>query len=211
VLPLFAGIYKRGAGLGPAIAFLYSGPAINILAIILTARVLGIQLGLARAIGAILFSVIIGFVMHLLFLKEERAKMEDALVLPQEENARPLWKTAIYVAVMIAILVFVNWGKPGSIEIETVQGQTILATRAGETADTILYKLNDDASTLSVSKSDVVKVSYPSSCVVQQGRSQGVGRIELVVRQADLAVPIWRCAHCWLPPRASRTPGTYPF
>ena len=163
VLPLFAGIYKRGAGLGPAIAFLYSGPAINILAIILTARVLGIQLGLARAIGAILFSVIIGFVMHLLFLKEEKAKIDAAVVLPQEENARPLWKTAIYVAVMIAILVFVNWGKPGSIEIATVQGQTIVATRAGETADTILYKLNDDASILSVSKSDVVNVSYPLS------------------------------------------------
>ena len=163
VLPLFAGIYKRGAGLGPAIAFLYSGPAINILAIILTARVLGIQLGLARAIGAILFSVIIGFVMHLLFLKEERAKMEAAVVLPQEENARPLWKTAIYVAVMIAILVFVNWGKPGSIEIETVQGQTIAATRAGETADSILYKLNGDTSVLSVSKSDVEHISYPPS------------------------------------------------
>lgn len=108
MLPLFAGIYKRGAGLGPAI---------NILAIILTARILGIQLGLARAIGAVLFSVIIGFVMHLLFLKEEKAKMEDALVLPQEENVRPLWKTATYIAAMIAILVFVNWGKPGSIEI----------------------------------------------------------------------------------------------
>ena len=72
VLPLFAGIYKRGAGLGPAIAFLYSGPAINVLAIILTARILGWQLGLARAIGAVVFSVIIGLLMHLFFLKEER-------------------------------------------------------------------------------------------------------------------------------------------
>jgi uncharacterized membrane protein YraQ (UPF0718 family) len=66
VLPLFAGIYTRGAGLGPAIAFLYSGPAINILAIILTACVLGPSLGLARALGAVLFSVVIGLAMHLL-------------------------------------------------------------------------------------------------------------------------------------------------
>ena len=71
VLPIFSGIYKRGAGLGPAIAFLYSGPAINVLAIILTARVLGIELGIARAIGAIVFSVVIGLVMHFIFLKEE--------------------------------------------------------------------------------------------------------------------------------------------
>ena len=53
VLPLFAGIYTMGAGLGPAIAFLYSGPAINALAIIMTASVLGPSLGIARAVGAV--------------------------------------------------------------------------------------------------------------------------------------------------------------
>mgnify|MGYP002260541392 CR=1 FL=1 len=78
VLPLFAGIHKRGAGLGPAIAFLYSGPAINVLAIVLTARVLGIELGTARAIGAVAFSVIVGFAMHLVFRREEQAKAEAA-------------------------------------------------------------------------------------------------------------------------------------
>ena len=163
VLPLFAGIYKRGAGLGPAIAFLYSGPAINILAIILTARILGVAFGLARAIGAVLFSVVIGLVMHLLFRREEQEKSQAAVAMPEEAEARPLWRTAVYVAIMIAILVFANWGKPGSIEIHTTSGNTIVATRAGETTDTILYKLNGDTRVLSVSKSDVEHVSYPPS------------------------------------------------
>jgi len=163
VLPLFAGIYKRGAGLGPAIAFLYSGPAINILAIILTARILGVAFGLARAIGAVLFSVVIGLVMHLLFRREEQEKSQAAMAMPEEVEVRPLWKTAVYVAIMIAILVFANWGKPGSIEIHTTSGDTIVATRAGETTDTILYKLNGDTRVLSVSKSDVEHVSYPPS------------------------------------------------
>ena len=112
VLPLFAGIYRMGAGLGPATAFLYSGPAINVLAIVLTARVLGLQLGIARAVGAIAFSVIIGLLMHLIFRKEELAKAQAAAVLPEAEETRPLWQTALYFASMVAVLVFANWGKP---------------------------------------------------------------------------------------------------
>jgi len=116
VLPLFAGIYTRGAGLGPATAFLYSGPAINVLAIILTARVLGFELGLARAAGAILFAFLIGLGMHLCFLREERAKQAEAAGFhpAQQEGARPLWQTASYFAAMIGILVFANWGKPAT-------------------------------------------------------------------------------------------------
>jgi len=119
VLPLFAGIYRRGAGIGPATAFLYSGPAINVLAIILTARVLGFELGLARAIGAIVFSVVIGLCMHFIFFREEKNKNtnEDLIIREEEKGARPLWKTALYFAVMIGILVFVNWGKDESIRI----------------------------------------------------------------------------------------------
>ena len=114
VLPLFAGIYTRGAGLGPATAFLYSGPAINVLAIILTARVLGIELGIARAVGAIGFAFLIGLAMHLMFYREERAKAEEAagFDLPEDDSARPLRQTAAYFAVMVGILVFANWGKP---------------------------------------------------------------------------------------------------
>jgi uncharacterized membrane protein YraQ (UPF0718 family) len=114
VLPLFAGIWKRGAGLGPAIAFLYSGPAINVLAIVLTARVLGIEIGAARAIGAIVFSVVIGLFMHLMFLKEEHAKAEAALHMPEPEVERPLWQNVIYFATMVGILVFATWGKPAA-------------------------------------------------------------------------------------------------
>ena len=115
VLPLFGGIYMRGAGLGPAVAFLYSGPAINVLAIVLTARVLGWQLGVARAVGAIAFSVIIGLLMHFIFLKEERAKAAKAqeVYLGDDENGnRPLWQVAVYFLSMVGILVFANWGKP---------------------------------------------------------------------------------------------------
>lgn len=113
VLPLFSGIYKRGAGLGPAIAFLYSGPAINVLAIILTARILGWQLGLARAIGAVAFSVVIGLLMHLIFIKEERARHSSGdFNVGDVKEARSLGQTILYFASMIAFLVFANWGKP---------------------------------------------------------------------------------------------------
>jgi len=113
VLPLFAGIYKRGAGLGPAIAFLYSGPAINVLAIILTARILGWQLGLARAIGAVVFSVVIGLLMHLIFIKEERARYENGdFNVSEIKEPRSLGKTVLYFASMVTFLVFANWGKP---------------------------------------------------------------------------------------------------
>ncbi|WP_372682888.1 permease [Desulfosarcina sp.] len=112
VLPLFAGIWKRGAGLGSAIAFLYSGPAINVLAIILTARILGPDIGAARAVGAVLFSVVIGLFMHLMFRKEEEAKAAAAMHLPTPEVERPLWQTTLLFAVMVGLLVSATWGRP---------------------------------------------------------------------------------------------------
>lgn len=111
VLPLFAGIYRMGAGLGPATAFLYSGPAINVLAIILTARVLGLELGLARAIGAVVFSIVLGLAMHLIFRKQELAKANAQGPMPEADASRPLWKNAAFFAAMIGILVFANWSK----------------------------------------------------------------------------------------------------
>ncbi len=112
VLPLFAGIYTMGAGLGPAIAFLYSGPAINALAIIMTASVLGPSLGIARAIGAISFAVVIGLTMHFMFRKEEAEKERMQAIMPEAEVTRPLWQNVVYFAVLIGILVFANWGAP---------------------------------------------------------------------------------------------------
>lgn len=117
ILPLFSGIYKRGAGLGPAAAFLYSGPAINVLAIILTARILGWELGIARAVSAVVFSIVIGLLMHLIFLKEEKERPKsNGFVMTGAGVDRPLWKNTLYFAVMIFILVFANWGKPGAGE-----------------------------------------------------------------------------------------------
>jgi uncharacterized membrane protein YraQ (UPF0718 family) len=112
ILPLFSSIHKRGAGLGPAIAFLYSGPAINILAIILTARILGFEMGIARIIGAVVFAVVIGSVMSLIYRKEENVKKEAQLNIPETPEKRPLWQTAFHFFSLVAILVFANWGKP---------------------------------------------------------------------------------------------------
>lgn len=113
VLPLFAGIYKKGAGIGPAIAFLYSGPAINVLAIILTARVLGWELGLARAVGAVLFAIIIGLIMALIYKKEDEARMKEAMLqFEQGEETRSALQNIIYFATLVFILIFAAWGKP---------------------------------------------------------------------------------------------------
>jgi uncharacterized membrane protein YraQ (UPF0718 family) len=111
VLPLFKGIYKKGAGLGPAVSFLYSGPAINILAIVLTAKVLGFKIGLARALGAILFAFVIGLVMHLIFRKEDEQRQTDAAMFQPDpgEMPRSLGQNALYMLSMIGILVFINW------------------------------------------------------------------------------------------------------
>jgi len=113
VLPLFAGIYMRGGGIGPATAFLYSGPAINVLAIVLTARVLGWKLGLARAIGAVGFAFLIGLAMHFIYRKEERNREAKSFDLPEDEGKiRPLWKDGVYMTTMIGILIFAAWGEP---------------------------------------------------------------------------------------------------
>ena len=115
VLPLFASIYQRGAGLGPASAFLYSGPAINALAIILTARVLGAELGIARAVGAVTFAVVVGLLMQVLFRKEEEARQgAGGLAMPDEDLPRRPWQDGLYFAAMVGVLVFANWGKPAA-------------------------------------------------------------------------------------------------
>lgn len=114
ILPLFSSIYKRGAGLGPAIAFLYSGPAISILSIILTARILGVEMGVARTVGAISFSIIIGLVMAFIYRKEEKVKKEEQMNFPDLSEKRPMKQTAFHFFTLVAILVFANWGSPAS-------------------------------------------------------------------------------------------------
>jgi len=116
VLPLFASIYRRGAGLGPATAFLYSGPAINVLALILTARVLGLEIGLARAIGAVVFAIVVGLLMAFLFRREEAERQSQETdpfaAAGAEEAPREGWQDALFLLTMVGILVFANWGAP---------------------------------------------------------------------------------------------------
>ena len=113
VLPLFTGIYQRGAGIGPATAFLYSGPAINVLAIILTARVLGLEMGVARAVGAIVFAIVIGIAMAVIFRKEDQERLASpGMEMMELEPTRKLWQEVTFFALMIAFLVFANWGQP---------------------------------------------------------------------------------------------------
>lgn len=115
VLPLFKGIYKKGAGIGPAVSFLYSGPAINILAIILTAKVLGLQLGVARALGAIIFAFVIGLAMQLIHFREDRERTTNAAMFQHDdgEDGRTLGQLALSMASMVGILVFLNWAPSG--------------------------------------------------------------------------------------------------
>ena len=114
ILPLFTSIYKRGAGLGPAVAFLYSGPAISILSIILTARILGLEMGVARMIGAVAFSVIIGLAMSFIFRNEEKVKKEQQMNIVPPPEKRPMWQTSMFFFTLVLILVFANWGAPAA-------------------------------------------------------------------------------------------------
>lgn len=116
ILPLFTSIYKRGAGLGPAVAFLYSGPAISVLSIILTMRILGVELGVARMIGAVCFSVVIGLAMAFIFRREEQAKKEQQMNIVPPPERRPMWQTTLHFFTLVAILVFANWGAPAATD-----------------------------------------------------------------------------------------------
>ncbi len=145
VLPMFAGIYQLGAGLGPASAFLYSGPAINVLAIFLSARVLGLSIGVGRAVGAIVFAVVIGLLMATVFRKGERAKVETALRMPEPEKPpRHISKTALHLACMVLFLVFSDWFNPGNVIVKTVDGRQFNAVVIHETKDTVRFQLEED-------------------------------------------------------------------
>lgn len=145
VLPMFAGIYALGAGLGPATAFLYSGPAINILALFLSARVLGLDLGLGRAVGAILFAVVIGLLMAFIFRRSEAEKAQAAAHIPEVEGpVRPLWKTGLYFLCMLLFLVFSDWFNPGNVILHTKKGEPVKAVILQEMKDQVKVQLEAD-------------------------------------------------------------------
>ncbi len=146
VLPMFAGIYRIGAGLGPAACFLYAGPAINVLAIFLTARVLGFELGVARVIGAMVFGVIIGLIMAVLFRRSEDERSEVTMAQPDPPAAsRPLWKNASMLAAMLAFLVFSDWFNPGDKVVQMADGQQFEATLQYETENSFDLRLKQAA------------------------------------------------------------------
>ena len=142
VLPMFAGIYKLGAGLGPAAAFLYSGPAINVLAIFLTARVLGFQIGMWRAVGSVLFAVVIGVLMALVFRREEQNRANEAAAMPEPEAPhRPLWKNSVFLSCMVGFLIFSDWFNPGDVVVQTTDRGQFEAVSLQETKDEIMFQL----------------------------------------------------------------------
>jgi uncharacterized membrane protein YraQ (UPF0718 family) len=142
VLPMFAGIYRIGAGLGPAACFLYAGPAINVMAIFLTARVLGFELGVARVVGAMVFGVVIGLIMAVLFGRSEQERNEVTLAQPDPPAAnRPLWKNALLLAAMLAFLVFSDWFNPGDKVVQLASGQQFEATLQYETENSYDLRL----------------------------------------------------------------------
>jgi len=138
VLPMFAGIYNVGAGLGPASAFLYSGPAINVMAIFLSARVLGLDLGAARAIGAVIFALIIGLAMAFIFRRSEKKRSDAAMQMPEPEpSRRSLWQTALFFLAMILFLVFSDWYNTNDVTITMANGTVVKANIRYSTPDAI--------------------------------------------------------------------------
>ncbi len=144
VLPMFAGIYNLGAGLGPASAFLYSGPAINVLAIFLTARILGFDIGLWRALGAIVFAFLVGLGMASLFRREEREKTIAAAQFPEPSGvSRPMWKNALLLAAMIAFLVFSDWFNPGEAVVHRTDGTRVRGVVLQEMHDEVMIQVQE--------------------------------------------------------------------
>ncbi|UCE61620.1 MAG: permease [Phycisphaerales bacterium] len=173
VLPMFAGIYRVGAGLGPASAFLYSGPALNILAIFLTARVLGFKIGIARAVGAIIFGIIIGLIMAAVFRKDEQERMEAAASAPEPAAARgSLWQTILYFAGMMAFLVFSDWYNPGNVVVHRRDGVEIPAVLLQETKDEVLVQVDRPVAGMAVgekitlAKTEIIRIEEAQSWVM---------------------------------------------
>jgi hypothetical protein len=158
VLPMFAGIYRIGAGLGPAACFLYAGPAINVLAIFLTARVLGFELGLARLLGAVLFGIVIGLLMAVLFRRSEEDRSLATLAMPDPPaSKRPLWQSATMLAGMLAFLIFSDWFNPGDKEVQLADGTRLAATLQYETETS--YDLRLKSAVLGHQQGEVLRLA----------------------------------------------------
>jgi len=173
VLPMFAGIWKMGAGLGPASAFLYSGPAINILAIFLTARVLGFDIGLWRAVGAVVFAFVVGLGMAGIFRREERQKIEAAALAPDSpDGKRHGWQSAALLASMIGFLIFSDWFNPGDAIVQRVDGPAIRGVVLQEMRDEVMIQVQESVGAvragdrLTLPKSEIAAIVEAKSWVM---------------------------------------------
>ncbi len=174
VLPMFAGIWKMGAGLGPASAFLYSGPAINILAIFLTARVLGLDIGLWRALGAIGFSFLVGLGMAILFRREEQQKLEVAMQMPEPPPSRRRgWQSGLLLACMIGFLIFSDWFNPGDAIVKRTDGTAIRGVVLQEMRDEVMIQVQESVGSiragerLTLAKSEINGIEEAKSWVME--------------------------------------------
>jgi len=173
VLPMFAGIYTMGAGLGPASAFLYSGPAINIMAIFLSARVLGFDIGLARAVGAIGFAFVIGLSMAFIFKKSEHVRNKAAMAMPPvPQPTRSLWKTGLYFFCMIMFLVFSDWYNTNDVTLNLKSGAAMKASVQYSTQDFIEVKEYKADGTRAIDavrleRRDIVKITPEDNFVMR--------------------------------------------
>jgi uncharacterized membrane protein YraQ (UPF0718 family) len=170
---MFAGIYKLGAGLGPASAFLYSGPAINILAIFLTARVLGLEIGVWRAVGAVAFAFIVGLGMAVIFRKEEKAKAEAAMFLPEPPTSRRrLWQNAVFLGCMVGFLIFSDWFNPGDALVRKADGTAIRGVVLQEMHDEVMIQVQESGpgaragDRLTLNKADIAGIDEVRSWVM---------------------------------------------
>ncbi len=168
VLPMFAGIYRLGAGLGPASAFLYAGPAINVMAIFLTARVLGFEIGLARVIGAVGFAFLVGLGMAVTFRRQEKAKA--AVSLPEEPPSRRRpWQTGLFLSCMVGFLVFSDWFHPGDAVVRKTDGTPLQCVVLQETRDEVMIQVQEPGGTLRAG--DKVVLSKDEVAAIEDVRS----------------------------------------
>ena len=173
VLPMFAGIYTMGAGLGPASAFLYSGPAINVMAVFLSARVLGFDIGLARAVGSIVFACVIGLLMAFIFRRSEHARAKKAMESPVPPHpVRPLWKTVLYFLCMVLFLVFSDWYNTNDVTITLKSGPAMKANIQYSTQDFIEVKEYEAGGKLAVNglrfnKTDIAEIKPEDNFVMR--------------------------------------------
>jgi len=167
VLPMFAGIYGAGAGLGPASAFLYSGPAINVMAIFLSGRVLGMDIGVARALGAVIFAVVIGLIMAGVFRRSERKRFEAAPIM-EVPAGRPLWKTALFFLAMLFFLVFSDWYNTNDVTLHLKDGTVIQANIRYSTQDDVdIQRYEADghlgSDTIRIARPDIASIELPDT------------------------------------------------